>query len=466
MNKIALIIGREYSTRVRKKSFIIMTILGPVLFAALIIGPTWLATLEDKDVKEIAVVEADANGQPVPDSLQFFRDIIPNKENIKFTYLGSVRLNDILKAFNETQYEGVLYLPQTIISAGNTTSVEFYYRKPPSLGMEMHISKSLEDFLFKNKLIVKNIPASEIQSLQTKVQLQQVEWKNWPSKQIDTTGAKRGLGYAGGFLIYFFIFLFGAQVMRGVLEEKTSRIVEVIVSSVTPFQLMMGKIIGIGLIGLTQFVAWMMLTWGITMFTATVFVPNHNTVTTVQTSPASSIMNSGTASATQEKVAAPANNDDSAMGFFGGAMKQMGQINFVLIIGAFLFYFLGGFLLYGSLFAAVGAAADNETDTQQFMLPITIPLILGLLVMANSFLNPSGKIAVIFSLIPLTSPIVMMARIPFGVPVTQLLLSAVILILTFIGSVWLAAKIYRTGILMYGKKVSYKELWKWIRYKS
>jgi ABC-2 type transport system permease protein len=465
MNKIGLIIAREYSTRIRKKSFIIMTILGPILFAALIIGPTWLATLEDTDVKEIAVVEADANGQPVPDSLQFFRDIIPNKENIKFTYLGSVSLTDVLKAFNETQYEGVLYLPQTIISSGTTTSVELFYRKPPSLGMEMHISKSLEDFLFKNKLIVKNIPASEIQSLQTKVQLQQVEWKNWPSKQIDTTGAKRGLGYAGGFLIYFFIFLFGAQVMRGVLEEKTSRIVEVIVSSVTPFQLMMGKIIGIGLIGLTQFVAWMMLTWGITMFTAEIVVPDHNKVTVEQPVPANSIMNSNN-STPQIQSAPSANEDEGAAGLFGGALKQLGQINFVLIIGAFLFYFLGGFLLYGSLFAAVGAASDNETDTQQFMLPITIPLILGLLVMANSFLNPSGKIAVIFSLIPLTSPIVMMARIPFGVPVFQLLASAAILILTFMGSTWLAAKVYRTGILMYGKKISYRELWKWIRYKS
>jgi ABC-2 type transport system permease protein len=466
MNKIALIIGREYSTRVRKKSFIIMTILGPILFAALFIVPTWLATVEDTDIKEIVVVEADANGQPVPDSLQFFRDIIPDKENIKFTYLGSVRLNDILKAFNETKYEGVLYLPQTIISTGNTASVEFFYRKPPSLGMEMHISKSLEDFLFRNKLIVKNIPASEIQSLQTKVQLQQVEWKNWPNKQIDTTGAKRVLGYAGGFLIYFFIFLYGAQVMRGVLEEKTSRIVEVIVSSVTPFQLMMGKIIGIGLIGLTQFVAWMMLTWGITMFTAKVFVPDQNMAKIEQPAPVNSIMDSNSKDIAQEQVSNATANNDNSGGFLGEAMAQLGQVNWILIILAFIFYFLGGFLLYGSLFAAVGAASDNETDTQQFMLPITIPLILGLLVMANSFLNPSGKIAVIFSLIPLTSPIVMMARIPFGVPVTQLLLSVAILILTFLGSVWLAAKIYRTGILMYGKKVSYKELWKWIRYRS
>jgi ABC-2 type transport system permease protein len=149
-----------------------------------------------------------------------------------------------------------------------------------------------------------------------------------------------------------------------------------------------------------------------------------------------------------------------------GIMRQFGQINFFLIIGAFIFYFLGGYILYGSLFAAIGAAADNETDTQQFMLPITIPLILGLFVMINSFLNPSGKLAIWFSLIPLTSPIVMMARIPFGVPAEQLLASAGLLIITFLGTTWLAAKIYRTGILMYGKKVSYKEIWKWIRYKS
>jgi ABC-2 type transport system permease protein len=464
MNKIALIIGREYSTRVRKKSFIIMTILGPVLFAAMIIVPGWLATVEDKDVKEIAVVEADANGQPVPDSMQFFRDVIPDRENIKITYLGNVMLRDVLKAFNETQYEGVLYLPQSLVSSGNTASVEFYYRKPPGIGMETHISKSLEEFLFTNKLIVKNIPASEIQSLQTKIRLEQVEWKNWPNKQIDTTGAKRGVGYAGGFLIYFFIFLFGAQVMRGVLEEKTSRVVEVIVSSVSTFELMMGKIIGIGLIGLTQFVAWMMLTYGITLFSAKVFISSQNTVKTEQTATANSIMSSSANNETEGTVTLEEN--ENAGGFFDGVMKQMGQLNYFLIIGAFIFYFIGGFLLYGSLFAAIGSAADNETDTQQFMLPITLPLILGLFVMINSFLNPSGRLAVIFSIIPLTSPIVMMARIPFGVPVLQLLESAAALIVTFLATTWLAAKIYRTGILMYGKKVSYRELWKWIRYKS
>ncbi len=464
MNKISLIIAREYTTRVRKKSFIIMTVIGPILFAALIIVPAWLSQVEDKDVKEIAVVEGDANGQPVPDSLSFFKNVIPNRENLKFTYLSNTRLTDILKAFNATRYEGVLYLSQSLVSSGSRAAVEFYYRKPPSVGMEAHITKSLEDYIFKNKLIVKNIPANEIQSLQTKIDLDRVEWKNWPARQADTTDAKRWTGYSGGFLIYFFIFLFGAQVMRGVLEEKTSRVVEVIISSVRPFQLMMGKIIGIGLIGLTQFAAWMMLTYGITQIASAAITPKTPTEQTVAGSP-SDIMSSN---APDQQV--PAQDIQQApggqMSIFSAFMSGLRQVNFVLVISAFIFYFIGGFLLYGSLFAAIGGAADSETDTQQFMLPITIPLIFGLFMMINSFMNPSGKLAVWFSIFPLTSPIVMMARIPFGVPPFQLAFSAVALVLTFLGSTWLAGKIYRTGILMYGKKVSYKEIWKWIRYKS
>jgi ABC-2 type transport system permease protein len=461
MNKIGLIIGREYVTRIRKKSFIIMTIIGPVLFAALIVLPGWLAQVEDKEMLEIAVVEYDANNQPVPDSLQFFRDVIPNKENLKFVYLNNARLPDILKAFEATQYDGVLFLPQSLISAGREISVDFYYRKPPGMGTETHISKSIEKFLFSNKLIVRNIPKDVVQSLETKVNLSRISWKNWPNKQEDTTDVKRGLGYAAGFLIYIFIFMFGAQVMRGVLEEKTSRIVEVIISSVRPFQLMMGKIIGIGLIGLTQFVAWLILTIGISTVAQQFFLSAPAKAVTEHAAPAD-IMRS--APATGEQVASPAGEKEDAAMMFDGIMNKLKQINYALVIGAFLFYFLGGYILYGSLFAAIGAAVDNETDTQQFMFPIMVPLILGIIVMVNAFLNPSGKMAVIFSLIPFTSPIVMMARIPFGVPPLQLLASAALLIITFLGTTWLAAKIYRTGILMYGKKVTYGELWKWIKY--
>ncbi len=459
MKKILLIIAREYTTRVRKKSFILMTLLGPVLFAALMIVPSRLTTLEDNDVKTIAIVEYDAFDRPVPDSLQFFRDVIPDKENMKFVYLNDTRLQDVLKTYEGGAYDGILFLGQQLISAGRESTVDFYYRKPPSLGMEMHIAKAIEKHLFDNKLIVNNIPVDAIQSFETKVNLKRIDWKNWQKGGEDATDVKRWLGYAAGFLIYMFIFMFGSQVMRGVLEEKTSRIVEVIISSVTPFQLMMGKIAGIGLTGLTQFVAWLILTFGISAVAQQVFLSDTPVTRTEQVAPGS-VMEAG-------QVQPPTLDDAAKNDAVNNIFKQLGSVNFFLIIGAFLFYFLGGYILYGSLFAAIGAASDNETDTQQFMFPVSIPLIIGLLIMINTFLNPSGKLAIWFSIIPFTSPIVMMARIPFGIPpAPQILASVILLVLTFMASTWLAAKIYRTGILMYGKKVSYKELWKWIKYKS
>jgi ABC-2 type transport system permease protein len=222
---------------------------------------------------------------------------------------------------------------------------------------------------------------------------------------------------------------------------------------------MMGKIVGIALIGLTQFVVWILLTWGITFAAQTFFMTPDVKGSMQMVTPAP---DATAQSGVEQNMPQPGNTQ--MVGLIGSLFKQLKQVNIPLVIGAFIFYFVGGYLLYGSLFAAIGAAVDNETDTQQFMLPISIPLIIGLFVMINSFLNPSGKLAVIFSLIPLTSPIVMMARISFGVPAIQLIGSAALLILTFLGTTWLAAKIYRTGILMYGKKVSYGELWKWIRY--
>jgi ABC-2 type transport system permease protein len=344
------------------------------------------------------------------------------------------------------------------MSAGKQATVELYYREPPGVGLESHISKSLEKVLFNNRLLAKNIPSEFIASLETNVNLSRINWKNWPNKQEDTTDLKRGIGYVSGFLIYMFIFMFGAQVMRGILEEKTSRIVEVIISSVKPFQLMMGKVVGIGLIALTQFVIWLVLTAGITFVTKTLMTPDPVKASTEQQAPAN-LMSS------EQQAAAEQIAENQVDGFeVNTLIDGLAKSNIVLVLFAFLFYFLGGYLLYGSLFAAIGAAVDSEADTQQFMLPITIPLILALLIMINSFLNPSGQLAVWFSIIPLTSPIVMMARIPFGVPPGQLLLSMALLIATFVFTIWLAAKIYRTGILMYGKKVSYGELWKWIRY--
>ncbi|MBN1158608.1 MAG: ABC transporter permease [Bacteroidales bacterium] len=462
MNKTGLIISREYLTRVRKKSFVIMTILGPVLFAAFLIIPTWIAQMEDQGLTRIAVVETSAYGDPLPDSLQFFRDVIPDRENMQFDYLTNMRLEEMLRTYEATDYDGVLYLPQSLVSSGNRAVVEFYYRKLPSVSVESHISGSLENHLFNNKLIVRNIPADLIESLETSVSLNRVSWENWPEMVEDATDLKRGLGFVVGFLIYFFIFFFGAQIMRGVLEEKTSRIVEVIVSSVTPFQLMLGKIIGIGLTGLTQFLVWLILTFGITTVAQQIMMPNPATVATELNTPTNIMENN----VIHEVPSQTGMENNAATGVMSGMIRQLGQINMPYLIIAFIFYFLGGYLLYGSLFAAIGAASDNDTDTQQFMLPITIPLILGMFVMINASMNPSGQLAVIFSMIPFTSPIVMMARIPFGIPFIEVLVSGAILILTFTGTTWMAGKIYRTGILMYGKKVTYGELWKWIRYKA
>jgi ABC-2 type transport system permease protein len=462
INKIGLIIRREYVTRVRKRSFIIMTFLGPVLFASLIVLPAWLSQVEDKGIKEIAVVEYDMNGQTVPDSLQFFRDVIPNTGNLKFTYLNNARLTDVLKAFNATKYDGVLFLPQSIISGNNKAYVEFYYRKPPSMAMEVHISESIEKFLFNQKLMARNISGDLIQTLETSVTLNRIDWKSWPDQKEDATDVKRGIGYVAGMLIYLFIFMFGAQVMQGILEEKTSRIVEVIVSSVRPFQLMMGKIIGIALIGLTQFFIWIILTLGISMIAQSV-MDNKTIITRMEQTATADRMNSNNMTS---QVSIMNETNPRTADEINNLMQQLKQVNAFFVIGAFLFYFLGGYFLYGSLFAAIGAAVDNHTDTQQFMLPVSVPLILALLVMINTFTDPSGQLAVWFSIIPLTAPIVMMARISFGVPVLQLLLSAGLLILTFIGTTWVAGKIYRTGILMYGKKVTYRELWKWIKYKN
>ena len=269
------------------------------------------------------------------------------------------------------------------------------------------------------------------------------------------------IGYLSGFLIYLFIFMFGAQVMRGVIEEKTSRIIEVIISSVKPFQLMMGKIIGIAFVGLTQFLLWVILTIMIvTGVKSAVFPEKDASQIKAQTELIS------TAGSMQNIQGIDAVDAEQSMSEIENIFGSIENINFGIILGSFLFFFIGGYLLYAALFAAIGSAVDSEADTQQFMLPITIPLILSIIVMMNAIQTPDSPIAFWFSIIPFTSPVIMMVRIPFGVPYWQLFLSMGLLIITFIGATWVAAKIYRTGILMYGKKTTYKELWKWLRYKS
>jgi ABC-2 type transport system permease protein len=450
MNKISVIIGREYTTRVRKKSFIIMTLLTPLLMASMFIIPALVMSNKDKDFKKIAVIE---------DGTDLFKGTIPNIAEAEFVYLDHVKLNDLKNTFESAGYYGVLYISSEVIDTPN--AVQLISRKQPPISLLEHINSSLEKEVEKQKMISYNIKDLDqiLKSIHTDISVQTIKIdESGKTKQTSTT-ASMILAYFSGFLMYMLVFMFGAQVMRGVIEEKTSRVVEVIVSSVKPFQLMAGKIIGIALVGLTQFAVWIMLTGAI----ITVAKVNFSTKSAAMQieSPSQNIMQANnTPQVNQAVQAAPQENE-----FMKGLEKGLDQ-NWAMIIPVFIFYFLMGYLLYASLFAAVGSAVDSETDTQQFMLPIAMPIILGLVVAMGTMENPESSISFWFSLIPLTSPIVMVARMPFDVPGWQLALSMFIMAITVWGAIWMAAKIYRTGILMYGKKTSYGEIWKWLKYKE
>ncbi len=457
MSKVLLIIRREYITRVRKKSFIIMTILGPVLFASFMIIPIWLTQLEDSGIKTIGIAEFDNDFQPVSTDSSKFKDVIPENENLKFVYLHNIEYDDIEGLFEHTEYYGILVLQQKLLDEKDG-EVELFVRKQPSLGTEMHITKSLENFIYDRNLIKINLSPDEINALKTSVTIKTNKYDKGGFKEQKMIDFKRGIGYAAGFLIYFFIFFFGAQVMRSVVEEKTNRIIEVIITSVRPFQLMMGKISGIALVALTQFMAWIILTIGIYQFALSYYMQdnipmqNQEIVNEIP-------MNSPGAMSPGMDVS---ENNPEIMNILG--MLNIGE--YLYMLGIFLFYFIAGYLLYGAMFAAVGSAVDSETDTQQFMLPVTIPLILSLFILINAITNPEGQLVYWFSLIPFTSPIVMMARIPFHPPLSEVVLSMAILIITFFIITWMAGKIYRIGILMYGKKITYKEVFKWLTYKD
>jgi len=450
MSKIPVIIKREYLTRVRKKSFIIMTILAPVLMAALIIVPTLLMMNQQQDFKKIAVIE---------DNSDLFKGVIKNTENLEFVYLDNVKVDDLKTTFEQAGYYGILYISPEIVNTPN--AVQLISKKQPPIGLLQHIESSLEKDIERQKLMTYNIENLDqiMKNVDTKVSVQTKKIGDSGEVEDTSTGIAMALAYIGGLLMYMLVFIFGSQVMRGVIEEKTSRVVEVIVSSVKPVELMMGKIVGIALVGLTQFLIWVFLTMGIFTVLKSTVLKTEN-LTEVSQNMTKSILSDEQQQMAQEQSASV--NPDMAefQQLFTSALNQP----WGLIILSFIFYFVTGYLLYASLFAAIGSAVDNETETQQFMLPVTIPIILGLMVAMGTMQNPESSLSFWCSLIPLTSPVVMMARIPFGVPYWQLGLSMVLMVVTFVAFVWMAAKIYRTGILMYGKKSSWQEMWKWLRY--
>ena len=416
MHKIWLIIKREYLVRVRKKSFILMTILGPILMAALFIVPTYLATQTQEN--RIIALNEDANY------------ILEDSEFIHFTTIPTSEAELLKTDFSGSPYYALLY-----IYGENFT---LYSNQQISLSVSKSIERQLEQLIEHEKLKLLGIDLQILEDASTEINITTKIISEDGNTSNSQAEASMGIGFLSGILIYMFIFMYGTMVMRGVIEEKTSRIVEVIISSVKPFQLMMGKILGVALVGLTQFVLWILLTIIISTVAELAFL-DANVMATE--------MNSADQSVILAQVAE----------FTGG-------INLLQIFLAFIFYFLAGYLMYSALFAAVGSAVDAEADTQQFVLPITIPLILSFVLITPIMENPDGTLAFWMSMIPFTSPVIMMVRLPFGVANWELALSIGILIASFIATTWLAGRIYRTGILMYGKKATYAEIWKWLKY--
>lgn len=449
MSKISLIIEREYVSRVRKKSFIIMTFLGPILIGGLLSLGVFLG-MSDSSIYNVLVVDLtpeialDSTFSPKP----MFVDELKETSQVRFDYITDGLTN---AEFDSTEYTLMLVLREDIMTF---PEAEMVFRKLPSMKARSYIKSQVERIIEDNKLRAESIPKEKFDEINTDLNIITVNAEDG-STSFKQEQAFVGFGFA--VLIYFFIFLYGVQVMRGVMEEKSNRIVEVIISSVKPFQLMMGKIVGVALVGLTQFLLWVILTGILFSVATSIFAPELSNAATM----ADQIQ-------ATEQVANEVSKDAMEQAVIGDMAELiLFRINWPLMIGMFLFYFLGGYLLYASLFAAVGAAVDNETDTQQFMMPITIPLVFGFIVSEFALTNPEGSMVFWFSQFPLTSPIVMMVRGAMGFDsgsIWELFLSMALLIIGFVFCVWLAGKIYRVGILMYGKKVTYKELAKWLRY--
>ncbi len=437
MNKIGLIVKREYLTRVRKRSFLILTFLGPILMAAIYIIPIMLALHGANDHLRVAVV----------DESHWFEDRIINTKEHSFVPMPGQPLDSVKEMVKTGVFDMALYVPPTQLNIPSN-AVVYSIRQVP-MEVETYISSVMQKEIEDQKLMAKGVDPEIVKTVKTDVNLQIMRMDEKGNEKETFTQVQFMLGMILAMLIYFFIMFFGGQVMQGVIEEKTNRIIEVIISSVKPFQLMMGKIVGVSLVALTQFVLWILLTGGLYIgFSAFLGLNNPE------------ILSSGTVMA-QEITA----NDILGNETVQNIMQIAHSIDFGTIIFSFILFFILGYLLYATLYAAIGSLVDNNTDSQQFTLPITVPLILAMISSFYIVNNPDSSLSVWLSMIPFTSPISMMVRIPFGVPIWQIVLSVVLLAGAFVVMTWFAAKIYRTGILMYGKKLSYKEIFKWLKYK-
>jgi ABC-2 type transport system permease protein len=431
---------------VRKKSFLLMTILGPLLMAGVFIVPVWLA-LRDKTDHHILVL----------DHSGLFINQLPNSKTIKFTY-GAESLQSAKAKLKDGPFDLIMEINGDPINGEKTTPL-LYYKKQPGMSTEQYITNAMENILFDYRLQGDSIDISKIDKARRPVEMLTIKVTENGKDEKTNTGTNMVVGFVCAFIIYFMIFLYGSQVMRGVIEEKTNRIVEVIFSSVKPFQLMLGKIIGIALVGLTQFILWIVLTLTIQTVTMNVLFKDQLADTARQNAQVEKVMKNDLTAGVDKMQKVKSPNEVIEL------INEFQNINITKLLVCFGFYFLFGYLLYAALFAGIGSAVDSEADTQQFILPVTVPLIASFIIAQTVATDPDSSMAQFFSIFPLTSPIVMMVRLPFDVPAWELLLSMVSLIIGFLFFTWLAGRIYRTGILMYGKKASWREIGKWLFYK-
>lgn len=449
-SKIGIIIGREYAIRVKKKSFIFTTILTPLLFAALMVVPSLIALYSSGEEGQMVKV-VDESGI-----------VMPYLESSKEIIFEQAAPEESLASLKENFKDSGLFAIIGIspLDSNKNLTITAYSEKQLNIDLQSQIRKSVNKAVEDNKLRAYNIPDLDrvLKDIESDVKMNTYTLDEQTGEEKESmVEIYMGIGYIASFLIYMFIFMFGSMVMRSVIDEKTTRIVEVIVSSVKPFQLMLGKIIGVAAVGLTQFLIWVVFTFAIvTGVSAAVGVDK--------------IQESVTAGMPVEQVMEEMNVQNIDMqnleveeSEFDGILRALREVNYIKIVVCFLIYFLLGYLLYSGMFAAVGSAVDNEADTQQLILPVTMPLIIGLFIMLHTFQYPDSSLSFWASVIPFTSPMVMMARIAYGVPAWELALSIGLLIVTFLILTYISGKIYRIGILMYGKKATWKDLWRWMK---
>ncbi|MHA7058235.1 ABC transporter permease [Aquimarina sp. M1] len=431
-SNLQLIIKREFISRVRNRTFVVMTFLSPLIVVGMIALITWLTTLNNDEVKKVAIV----------DETELFITDLKDTDEVSYINYSKIGLEAAKDSVISKKLYGLLYIPNKSSNTELSESIQFYAEESPKFSVLNKIERIIANKLTKQNYKAEGLNLEAIENSKARINIQIENFSGEKTSKMSNY-IKMAFGGLAGYLLMMFIIIYGNMVMRSVIEEKTNRIIEIIISSVKPMQLMMGKILGTSFAGILQFLVWVVL-GGVLLLVAT-------SIFGIEAQPAG----------IDPSVALQENNQQEIQLLIQDVLK----LPLATLVLSFFVYFIGGYFLYSSIYAAIGAAVDSETDSQQFMLPIILPLMLGIYVGFFAVIeNPHGTVSTVFSMIPLTSPIVMLMRIPFGVPWWEILISILILIGSIIFMVWLAGKIYRIGILMYGKKPSYKELFKWLKY--